>query len=146
MKFPSPFVAQLVNETGITGGDGSKVGYYAGMIVRCLHLHQPCDTQSTVGVDLLPNREHVYAAVWSRFGSDRSTSSPLVRSARAGDIDILCWAIDAVLAASILESYVRRLECKCRLLAGVFWLSLYLRPSIYWPREIRASQRVWWLS
>ncbi|CAE6344236.1 unnamed protein product [Rhizoctonia solani] len=27
-----PFVAQFVNETGITGGDGSKVGYYAGMI------------------------------------------------------------------------------------------------------------------
>ncbi|KAJ1311926.1 hypothetical protein OPQ81_010386 [Rhizoctonia solani] len=27
-----PFVARLVNETGITGGDDSKVGYYAGMI------------------------------------------------------------------------------------------------------------------
>ncbi|KAG8688287.1 hypothetical protein FRC11_005719, partial [Ceratobasidium sp. 423] len=27
-----PFVAQLVNESGITGGDGSKIGYYAGMI------------------------------------------------------------------------------------------------------------------
>ncbi|KAJ1311927.1 hypothetical protein OPQ81_010387 [Rhizoctonia solani] len=27
-----PFVAQLVNETGITGGDGSKIGYYAGLI------------------------------------------------------------------------------------------------------------------
>ncbi|CAE6442038.1 unnamed protein product [Rhizoctonia solani] len=27
-----PFVAQFVNETGITGGDGSKIGYYAGMI------------------------------------------------------------------------------------------------------------------
>ncbi|KAH7345488.1 major facilitator superfamily domain-containing protein [Rhizoctonia solani] len=28
----SPFVAQLVNKIGITGGDGSKIGYYAGMI------------------------------------------------------------------------------------------------------------------
>ena len=28
-----PFVVQLVRETGITGGDESKVGYYAGFIV-----------------------------------------------------------------------------------------------------------------
>ncbi|CEL60262.1 Protein ZINC INDUCED FACILITATOR-LIKE 1 OS=Arabidopsis thaliana GN=ZIFL1 PE=2 SV=1 [Rhizoctonia solani AG-1 IB] len=33
-----PFVAQLVNETGITGGDGSKVGYYAGMIESIFFL------------------------------------------------------------------------------------------------------------
>jgi len=28
-----PFVNQLVRETGITGGDESKTGYYAGIIV-----------------------------------------------------------------------------------------------------------------
>ncbi|CEL60269.1 Protein ZINC INDUCED FACILITATOR-LIKE 1 OS=Arabidopsis thaliana GN=ZIFL1 PE=2 SV=1 [Rhizoctonia solani AG-1 IB] len=33
-----PFVAQFVNETGITGGDGSKVGYYAGMIESIFFL------------------------------------------------------------------------------------------------------------
>ncbi|CAE6485211.1 unnamed protein product [Rhizoctonia solani] len=33
-----PFVAQLVNETGITGGDGSKIGYYAGMIESIFFL------------------------------------------------------------------------------------------------------------
>lgn len=32
----SPFIARLVNETGITGGDGGKVGYYAGLIVSAL--------------------------------------------------------------------------------------------------------------
>ncbi|CAE6445274.1 unnamed protein product [Rhizoctonia solani] len=33
-----PFVAQFVNQTGITGGDGSKVGYYAGMIESIFFL------------------------------------------------------------------------------------------------------------
>ncbi|CAE6425043.1 unnamed protein product [Rhizoctonia solani] len=33
-----PFVAQLVNESGITGGDGSKIGYYAGMIESIFFL------------------------------------------------------------------------------------------------------------
>ncbi|EUC58980.1 MFS multidrug transporter [Rhizoctonia solani AG-3 Rhs1AP] len=33
-----PFVAQFVNETGITGGDGSKIGYYAGMIESIFFL------------------------------------------------------------------------------------------------------------
>ncbi|KEP46582.1 MFS general substrate transporter, partial [Rhizoctonia solani 123E] len=37
-----PFVAQLVNETGVTGGDGSKIGYYAGMIAR----HSSCNMES----------------------------------------------------------------------------------------------------
>ncbi|KAG9111070.1 hypothetical protein FRC07_008112, partial [Ceratobasidium sp. 392] len=27
-----PFIADLVNETGVTGGDSTKVGYYAGLI------------------------------------------------------------------------------------------------------------------
>ncbi|KAJ1311924.1 hypothetical protein OPQ81_010384 [Rhizoctonia solani] len=33
-----PFIAQLVNETGITGGDESKIGYYVGLMesVFCL--------------------------------------------------------------------------------------------------------------
>jgi hypothetical protein len=29
-----PFVNQLVRETGVTGGDERKTGYYAGLIVR----------------------------------------------------------------------------------------------------------------
>lgn len=29
-----PFVNQLVRETGITGGDERKTGYFAGLIVR----------------------------------------------------------------------------------------------------------------
>ncbi|CAE6499729.1 unnamed protein product [Rhizoctonia solani] len=33
-----PFVAQLVNETGVTGGDESKIGYYAGMIESIFFL------------------------------------------------------------------------------------------------------------
>ncbi|CAE7170299.1 unnamed protein product [Rhizoctonia solani] len=33
-----PFVARLVNETGITGGDESKIGYYAGMIESIFFL------------------------------------------------------------------------------------------------------------
>ncbi|CAE6442044.1 unnamed protein product [Rhizoctonia solani] len=33
-----PFVARLVNETGITGGDGSKIGYYTGMIESIFFL------------------------------------------------------------------------------------------------------------
>ncbi|CAE7170305.1 unnamed protein product [Rhizoctonia solani] len=33
-----PFIAQLVNETGITGGDGSKIGYYAGLIESIFFL------------------------------------------------------------------------------------------------------------
>ncbi|KZP22946.1 MFS general substrate transporter [Athelia psychrophila] len=31
-----PFVVSLVNETGITGGDQAKTGYYAGIIASCL--------------------------------------------------------------------------------------------------------------
>ncbi|CAE6425035.1 unnamed protein product [Rhizoctonia solani] len=33
-----PFVARLVKETGITGGDDSKIGYYAGMIESIFFL------------------------------------------------------------------------------------------------------------
>jgi len=29
-----PFINQFVRETGITGGDEKKTGYYAGLIVR----------------------------------------------------------------------------------------------------------------
>lgn len=29
-----PFIVKLVRETGITGGDDAKTGYYAGCIVR----------------------------------------------------------------------------------------------------------------
>lgn len=29
-----PFVVQLVRDTGITGGDEAKTGYYAGLLVR----------------------------------------------------------------------------------------------------------------
>lgn len=33
-----PFVTELVNETGITGGDGGKLGYYAGLIESIFFL------------------------------------------------------------------------------------------------------------
>ncbi|EUC58978.1 MFS transporter [Rhizoctonia solani AG-3 Rhs1AP] len=33
-----PFIARLVNETGVTGGDESKIGYYAGMIESVFFL------------------------------------------------------------------------------------------------------------
>ncbi|CEL60266.1 putative peptide/nitrate transporter At3g43790 OS=Arabidopsis thaliana GN=ZIFL2 PE=2 SV=2 [Rhizoctonia solani AG-1 IB] len=33
-----PFIARLVNETGVTGGDESKVGYYAGLIESIFFL------------------------------------------------------------------------------------------------------------
>ncbi|CAE6472936.1 unnamed protein product [Rhizoctonia solani] len=33
-----PFIARLVNETGVTGGDESKIGYYAGMIESIFFL------------------------------------------------------------------------------------------------------------
>jgi hypothetical protein len=29
-----PFIVQLVRDTGITGGDEARTGYYAGLIVR----------------------------------------------------------------------------------------------------------------
>jgi hypothetical protein len=29
-----PFIVQLVRDTGVTGGDETKTGYYAGFIVR----------------------------------------------------------------------------------------------------------------
>ncbi|KIK76844.1 hypothetical protein PAXRUDRAFT_835197 [Paxillus rubicundulus Ve08.2h10] len=34
-----PFINQLIRELDITGGDETKVGYYAGMIVRNNHYH-----------------------------------------------------------------------------------------------------------
>ncbi|KEP46584.1 MFS general substrate transporter, partial [Rhizoctonia solani 123E] len=33
-----PFIARLVNETGVTGGNESKIGYYAGMIESVFFL------------------------------------------------------------------------------------------------------------
>ncbi|KAG9091839.1 hypothetical protein FRC06_000357 [Ceratobasidium sp. 370] len=33
-----PFIAELVNETGVTGGDPSKIGYYAGLIESIFFL------------------------------------------------------------------------------------------------------------
>jgi hypothetical protein len=39
-----PFVNQFVRETGITGGDETKTGYYAGIVVsrRCLRSFSFC--------------------------------------------------------------------------------------------------------
>ena len=37
-----PFINQFVRETGVTGGDETRTGYFAGMIVRprfCNHTH-----------------------------------------------------------------------------------------------------------
>ena len=37
-----PFINQMVRETGVTGGDETKTGYFAGIIVRtrfCNHIH-----------------------------------------------------------------------------------------------------------
>jgi hypothetical protein len=37
-----PFINQFVRETGVTGGDETKTGYFAGIIVRvwfCNHIH-----------------------------------------------------------------------------------------------------------
>jgi hypothetical protein len=36
-----PFIVQLVRDTGITGGDEAKTGYYAGFIVRNLPIYRP---------------------------------------------------------------------------------------------------------
>ena len=33
-----PFIIQCVRDTGITGGDETKTGYYAGIIVRVVSL------------------------------------------------------------------------------------------------------------
>ena len=40
-----PFINQFVRETGITGGDEKKTGYYAGIIVREDPLCPPLDSQ-----------------------------------------------------------------------------------------------------
>ncbi|KAF8680552.1 MFS general substrate transporter [Rhizoctonia solani] len=103
-----PFVAQFVNETGITGGDGSKVGYYAGMIVRFFGPLKYDSIQRIVGVDILHDRELVHATVWPGVRPDRSAPSAHVRAIRAGTIDLLCWVIEAVLAgnAGVAKSMV----------------------------------------
>ena len=35
-----PFIVQLVRDTGITGGDETKTGYYAGFIVSNLPIYR----------------------------------------------------------------------------------------------------------
>ena len=35
-----PFINELIRETGITGGDETKTGYYAGIIVRLTLPHR----------------------------------------------------------------------------------------------------------
>jgi hypothetical protein len=35
-----PFIVQLVRDTGITGGDEAKTGYYAGFIVSNLPIYR----------------------------------------------------------------------------------------------------------
>jgi hypothetical protein len=46
-----PFINQFVRETGITGGDEKKTGYFAGLIVRC--KIQTSKTQNVKKFDLL---------------------------------------------------------------------------------------------
>ena len=64
-----PFVVQLVRETGITGRDEAKTGYYAGFIVRYRYrLKPPSPTDpSTQGIYLFrcgrPDRVVVGACV-----------------------------------------------------------------------------------
>ena len=44
-----PFINQFVGETGITGGDDTRTGYFAGIIVRtwfCTHVHCNFETKS----------------------------------------------------------------------------------------------------
>jgi MFS family permease len=43
-----PFINQFVGETGITGGDDTRTGYFAGIIVRtwfCNHVHCNFETK-----------------------------------------------------------------------------------------------------
>jgi len=43
-----PFINQFVRETGITGGDEKKTGYYAGLIVRIFYMRDLARLSSLV--------------------------------------------------------------------------------------------------
>jgi hypothetical protein len=48
-----PFIPQFIADTGITGGDEKKTGYYAGIIVNLLHHGARHPNSSTLGICVL---------------------------------------------------------------------------------------------
>ena len=66
-----PFINQFVRETGITGGDETGTGYFAGIIVRtwfCNNVH--CDFQTTFQESMFYIAEASTVMFWS-VASDR---------------------------------------------------------------------------
>jgi hypothetical protein len=64
-----PFVNQFVRETGITGGDEAKTGYYAGIVVSGQCLSRPlCLLISTEGIYVLSLRNFDCVRMGLAFG------------------------------------------------------------------------------
>jgi hypothetical protein len=109
----SPFIAQLVNETGVTGGDSSKIGYYAGLIVSLppfssTHLL----TTPRTGIDLLLHRKPLHAPVRTYLGPHWATSSLDVRIIWTCDFNLFVWTEQDVWPVGFYEGVGGGFECE----------------------------------
>lgn len=99
-----PFVNQLVRETGITGGDERKTGYFAGLIVRSFHpypksLCTSLTAKLIAGILLLRRRGRLRAAVGPRVGPHRAQARAARGPARAHAVDARVRRVARVLGA-----------------------------------------------
>lgn len=96
-----PFVNQLVRETGITGGDERKTGYFAGLIVRRCRACRS-DKSLTIpgvgaGIVFLRRRGDMCTAMGPPLRPHRAQTRPPRGRARPHGLHARLWGVAAVL-------------------------------------------------
>ncbi|KAG8762049.1 hypothetical protein FRC12_009212 [Ceratobasidium sp. 428] len=107
-----PFIAELVNKTGVTGGDSTKIGYYAGLIVKVVIAwpYPLLTSPYPAGIDILLYRKPLCASIWANFGSYWETPSSHVWTLWIGALNFLLWFEQDVQRTGIFKGIVRCLE------------------------------------
>jgi MFS family permease len=72
-----PFIAQLIRSTGITNGDETKVGYYAGIIVCASSFFWLCGTDIVIQESIFFITECLFVFQWGR-AADRYGRRPIL--------------------------------------------------------------------
>lgn len=95
-----PFVNQLVRETGVTGGDERKTGYYAGLIVRlrffCTYVNAHADELSS-GIIFLCDRSHLRSTMGQTIRQIRPETYSALRSRWPHHFHSLLWPVEELL-------------------------------------------------
>jgi hypothetical protein len=108
-----PFINQMIRETGVTGGDETRTGYFAGIIVRpwfCNPVHYDFETTFS-GIYVLHCRGHYSRILGHGVRPIRTSLCADIRSSWTVNNHAWFWCIHAILVSrhiSILSGSIQR--------------------------------------